>query len=145
MMLDRKVESILETNGYDCCWWHGCFDVAARKDEFMLLKVLDNIDSFQEEQARNLRILSEKLDASISVVGTHTRHEILDDNVIYERFSIPTFTPDTLESILHSNYPMNFRTKGGMFREIDPQALRSGREAMGLSQSELASSVGIMK
>ena len=144
-MLQAQVEQILDK--HDCEWssWHGFFDMAARKKEFMLLKLLDNVDSFQREQASNLRILSEKLDAFVSVIGTHTRYEKLDDNVIYERFSVPAFTPETLDNILGYRYPFLFRTKGGLFREVNPEKLRHAREKAGLSQSELADAVGVTK
>ena len=74
-MLLQSVAKILEHHGFDWCACHGCFDIAARKRELMFLKVLDNVDSFQEEQARNLAMLSERLGASVSLVGTHTRYE----------------------------------------------------------------------
>ncbi|MBI2584065.1 MAG: helix-turn-helix domain-containing protein [Candidatus Aenigmarchaeota archaeon] len=144
-MLQKTVEKILESHNFAWSEWHGCFDIAARRKEMLLLKVLDNVDSFQEQQALNLSTLSGSLDAFASVIGTHTRYEELNDNVIYERFSVPAFTPETLDSILSSETPFLYRARGGMFSDVDPKALHKAREKAGLSQSQLAGAVGVSK
>ena len=144
-MLLNDIEEILEENGYSYCEYNGCFDIAARRESIMLLKVLNNVDSFQEEQANNLKMLSNDLDAKPILVGLNTRREALSDNIIYDRFSIPTVSPKTLENIIHGSLPTIFRFRGGMFAEIDPARLKSAREDVGLSQSDLAEKVGITK
>ena len=110
MQLETKVTHILEQYDYDYFNYSGCFDIIARKNDILLLKVLNNIDSFQEEQARNLKILSNNLDASSFLVGAKTRRENLENNIIYERFNIPAVTATTLEHILQSKTPKISRT-----------------------------------
>ena len=145
-MLLREIEGMLVDKGFGYCEYGGCFDIAARKNEsMMLIKVLTNIDSFQEEQAQNLKILSRELDAKPVVVGSHTRREKLSDNIVYERFEIPALTPRTLENIIGGLFPEIYRFRGGMFAEINPQALKGAREHADLSQSELARKVGVTK
>ncbi|MEM7813523.1 MAG: helix-turn-helix domain-containing protein [Candidatus Aenigmatarchaeota archaeon] len=144
-MLLQSVARILERHGFDWCACRGCFDIAARKRELMLFKVLDNVDSFQEEQACNLATLSDSLGAAVSLIGTHTRYERLRDSIIYERFSVPTFTPATLDAILDRRAPATYRDRGGLFEEIDPVALRKARTAAGISQQHLADAVGVTK
>ena len=144
-MLFEQVAKILERHNFDWCECRGCFDIAARKRELVLVKVLDNVDSLQESQAQNLITLSDKLDAAVSVVGTHTRYERLRDNIIYERFDVPTFTPNTLDSILEDERPVLYRNKGGMFAEIDPAVLKRARTRAGLTQQQLAEAVGVTK
>lgn len=146
-MLLQKVERILEERNWAWaeCPGHGCFDVAARKRSVMLVKVLENVDSFMPEQAKNLRILSERLDASAALVGERTRVEELDDNVVYERFEVPTLTAETLEVVLDNNSPDIFRARGGLFSEISSAKLRRARTSAGLTQAELAEKVGITK
>lgn len=144
-MLLQHVTRILERHGFDWCACRGCFDIAARKRELVMLKLLDNIDSFQASQARNLITLSDKLDAAVSLVGTHTRYERLCDNIVYERFDIPTFTPNTLDAILEDSGPVVYRDKGGMFSEIDPDALRGARAKAGMTQQQLADAVSVTK
>ncbi len=145
MHLIDKVERILEENNYAYSEYSGCFDIAARKREMLLLKVLDNIDSFQEEQSRNLRVLSSGLDASAFLVGHHTRRENLVNNIIYERFGIFAMTSATLENIITNEMPMLYRNKGGLFAEVNPEKLKQKRTEAGLSQAQLARRLGISK
>lgn len=145
-MLLKDIEEVLGENGFDYCEYSGCFDIAAKNQhEFVLLKVLDNVDSFQEEQANNLKVLSRNLDAKALVVGSHTRRERLSDNIVYDRFDVPTVNLRTLDNILHGLLPFIYRYRGGLFTEIDPAGLKKSREDMGLSQSELASKAGVTK
>ncbi len=145
-MLNEKVERILEKHSFDYQAYHGCFDLAARKrSEMMLMKILSNVDSFQESQAKNLRIVSQSIGAFPCLVGTHTRSEMLENDIIYERFEVSTFTPGTLESILDDSPPSTYRSKGGLFVEIEPSLLRNSRRSRKLTQQELAESVGVTK
>jgi len=144
-MLLNDIEEMLEENGYNYCEYSGCFDIAARRESIMLLKVLSNVDSFQEEQANNLKTLSNDLDAKPMLIGVHTRREALSDNIVYGRFDIPTINPRTLENILHGALPSIYRFRGGMFVEIDSAGLKKAREEAGFSQSQLAEKVGITK
>lgn len=144
-MLKEKVGNILEKHDYAWCEWSGCFDIAGSKKDLHLFKVLGNVDSFREEQANNLKLLSDSLNAHVSLIGTHTRYDSLEDNVIYERFDIPAFTPETLDAMLDFEFPEIYRDRGGMFATIDSSKLRDAREAAGLTQSELAAAVGVTK
>lgn len=145
-MLKQKIGMILEKADYEYSEYSGCFDIIAKKQELLLLKILENVDSFQEEQSENLKTLSANLDASPAVVGLWTRREKLHDNVIYDRFDIPTFTPRTLENILvHNVKPLIYRFRGGFFADVDPELLRESREEKGMSQSELAEKIGATK
>ncbi len=146
-MLIGEIGKMLEMNGFNYCGYSGCFDIAARKEKqsMMLIKVLGNVDSFQEEQAGNLKVLSRELEARPILVGLHTRRETLSDNIIYDRFSIPTVTPKTLENLLNGLMPELYRFRGGLFVEIDPELLKEAREDAGLSQRELAGKIGVTK
>lgn len=153
-MLKQKVEGILDRAEYEHGEFSGCFDIIAKKQkthevrhpDMLLFKLLENVDSFQEEQASNLKTFSASLDASPALIGLWTRRERLYDNIIYERFDIPAFTPGTLESMLVRDIqPVMCRSRGGIFAEIDPDALRKAREEEGLSQAEVAEKLGISK
>ncbi len=145
-ILSDKIDDVLEEGGFDFFHYRGCFDIAAKKDSMLLIKILSNVDSFQEEQATNLKVMSKHLDARTFLVGLHTRREKLSDNVLYERFEVPTVTPGTFESIvLNDSFPSICRLRGGLFVEIDPESLRAAREESGMTQSELADRVGVTK
>ena len=145
-MLIHEVEKILDKADYEYSEYSGCFDIIAKKQEILLLKVLGNVDSFQEEQADNLKTLSANLDASLAVIGLWTRREKLYDNIIYERFDIPAFTPRTLENMLVKEMnPFIYRHRGGLFSDIDPEMLRKRRLEKEMSQSEFAEKIGVTK
>lgn len=144
-MLLHDIEEMLSDNGFAYCEYGGCFDIAARRESLFLVKVLGNIDSFQEEQASNLKILSRELEAKPVLVGLHTRRETLSNNIIYDRFDVPALTPKTFENILNGLFPEICRMRGGLFVEIDSEALREARKSAQMSQSELAGKVGITK
>lgn len=145
----RDVESVLDDNGYDYSEFTGCFDIAARKqmptENILLLKVLENVDSFMEDHANNLSIVAGSIDANAVLVGNKTRTENLQDNIIYERFGVNTVNTHTLELILDGNIPKMFRSRGGLFAEINHEMLRTARTAAGLTQEELAKRAGVTK
>ena len=144
-MLERLVERVLDRNGFEYCSYRGCFDIAASKKRLMFLKVLGNIDSFQEDQARNLKIISREMNASAIVIGEATRREFLYDNIVYQRFDVPAMNVKTFESVMENEMPAMYSNRGGLFVEINPIALRKSRIKAGLTQKELASEAGVTK
>lgn len=147
-MLDVKqeVQNFLEKNDYTTCEYHGCFNIAAKKDVLLLLKTLLNIDSFQMEQAKNLKIISNNLDAHPFLIGIQTNREKLQYGVVYERFETPTVSLKTFEDLIaNSIFPRIYRDRGGLYVEIDSAILREIRKKKGFTQKELAEAVGINK
>lgn len=142
----QQIQSFLEDNNYVTCEYRGCFDVAAKKDVLLLLKTLLNIDSFQREQAKNLKIISNNLDAHPMLIGIQTRREKLQKGIVYERFDLPTVSLKTFEDLIYNSiFPRIYRDRGGLYVEIDSQVLREIRKKKGLTQRELAEAVGINK
>ncbi len=143
----ENVENIMDRMGYDYCGYFGCFDVAAKRGKkVVLIKVLGNIDSVQEEQANNIKTIARNLDATSIIVGERTRREKLAEGVVYTRFGIPTIDIRTMENVF-SNKAMPFvsRGRGGLFVEIDSKLLRKRRQDTGLTQMELARRTGTTK
>ena len=142
----QQVQSFLEQNDYATCEYRGCFDIAAQKNVLLLLKTLMNVDSFQEEQARNLKIISNNLDAHPMLIGINTRRERLKPGIVYERYDLPTVSLKTFEDLIcNSIYPKIYRDRGGLYVEIDSDVLKDSRKRKGLTQRELAEAVGINK
>jgi len=147
-MLDLKQEVLkfLEQSDYVACEYKGCFDIAAKKDTLLLLKILLNIDGFQREQAKNLKIVSNNLDAHPFLIGVQTNREKLQRGIVYERFETPTVSLKTFEDlVVNSIFPTIYRDRGGLYVEIDSAILREVRKKKGLSQRELAEAIGINK
>jgi putative transcriptional regulator len=147
-MLDSKqqVKSFLEDNDYVTCEYHGCFDIAAKKDVLILVKVLLNVDAFQEEQAKNLKIISNNLDGYPMLVGIQTNREKLKAGIVYERFEMPTLSIETFKELIFNKiFPKIYRDRGGLYVEIDSEILKDARKKRSLTQRELAEAVGINK
>ncbi len=146
LQLVDSIQERLEENNFSTCRYHGCFDIAARKEKLLFLKVLQNVDSLAEESSRNLKILSQNLDASPLVVGEHTNAEKLKTGIVYERRDLPTISAETFfEMIFENIFPRFYRDRGGIFVDIDSNALKAAREKRNFSQRELAEAAGISK
>lgn len=146
MPLVENMERMFLEEGYATCRYRGCFDLAAKKKMLLFLKILKNVDAFSAEQARNLKIISQSLDAKPLLVGAQTRTDKLERGIVYERFDVPAVSEDTLEDLVCNEiFPRVYRDKGGLYVEIDSYALKSARNKKGMTQEELAETVGINK
>ncbi len=146
LQLVDAIQERLEENNFSTCRYHGCFDIAAKKEKLLFLKILQNVDSLAEESSRNLKTLSHNLDASPLVVGEHTNVERLKSGIVYERHELPTISPETFfEMIFENIFPRFYRDRGGIFVEVDSGALKAAREKKNFSQRELAEAAGISK
>lgn len=144
--LVEKTLRMLDRNDYITLQYHGCFDIVAKRETLILLKILQNVDAFQEEQAKNLKIISNNLDAHPFLLGIQTRREKLQKGIVYERFELPTISPETFESLISFDiFPKIYRDRGGLYVEIDQEVLRETRKRKGMTQRELAEAVGINK
>jgi putative transcriptional regulator len=147
-MLDlrQQAKTFLEGSDYATFEYHGCFDIAAKKDVLLFIKVLLNIDSFQKEQAKNLKVISNNLDGYPLLIGVQTNREKLRKGIVYERFEMPTLSLETFEELICQQiFPRIYRDKGGLYVEVDSQVMKDARTSKNLTQRELAEAVGINK
>lgn len=141
----KNVQNLLVKSGFQYSTYHGCFDVAAKRENLLLIKVLLNIDSFQEAQAENLKSLASVLDGNPLIVGEQTRASALEDGVVYHRFSTPCVNFDTFKNMITKNtMPVVYSERGGFFIEIDADAMKKLREKK-YTQEELAEIAGVTK
>lgn len=144
--MKQKIQRVLEKNDYVTCEYKGCFDVAAKKDNILLVKTLLNVDAFQREQAKNLKIVSNNLDACPLLVGMQTNREKLKKGIVYERFDMPTVSLETFRDLISNQiFPKIYRDRGGLYVQIDSELLRETRNNRNLTQRKLAEMVGINK
>lgn len=136
----------MEKSDYTTYEYSGCFNIAAKKDVLLFLKILLNIDSFQKEQAKNLKVISNNLDGYPMLIGIQTNREKLKTGIVYERFDIPTLSLETFEELIcQSIFPKIYRDRGGLYVEIDSEVLKDARKKKTFTQRELAEAVGINK
>ena len=144
LLLQQTVET-LKKGDFEVFVTSGCFDVAARREYLLLLKVLFNMDSFSEEHALSLRSTSYFLSGYPFIVSVRSTRYFLDDNTVYSKFSLPVVTPKLLEKIVTERPPVIEASKGKLTAEIDAELLRKKRMELGYTIEELAKKVGISK
>nr|MDO8134380.1 transcriptional regulator [Candidatus Njordarchaeum guaymaensis] len=146
-----RVVSLLKEAGFRisdvCSLRSSCFDVAARKGEMILLiKVLANIDSFQDKHAFQLKLLSCLLSASPILIGERTRKDRVEDDVLYERFSIPAFSYNTLkQALIHGVFPTVYAKRGGFYVQLNGNKIKQERERESFSLGTLAEHLGVSR
>ncbi|MBD3156152.1 MAG: helix-turn-helix domain-containing protein [Candidatus Aenigmarchaeota archaeon] len=142
----KEVLEILDLNDFRSVVFRGCFDILTKKDDTLLIKVLGNIDSFSEEHANNLKIISNFLDAKSFAVSVRSNRNTLSDNVIYSRFGLPIMSLGSFNNIISNEWlPSIFAVRGKHVVRVDPDLIKKSRESMDLSLDELSEKVGISK
>jgi len=136
---DYQVSRVMPYGAY-------CFDIAARRDLILILKVLVNVDSMDAFQAEQLKRLCCLVSGYPLLIGDRTRTERIEDDVVHERYDLPAINSETLRSLLQSSsLPLIFGTKGGYYVRINGEALREERKRRGLSLGQLAERVGVTR
>ena len=122
------------------------FDFVARRDNLLLIiKVLSNIDSMNENVANELLFLAKYLDGIPILIGEKTSSHILEDDVVYYRHGIPIITYATLENYLHGILPIICAAPGGFYASFDGEKIRKMREEKGISLGHLARIAGVSR
>ncbi|MBR9682705.1 MAG: hypothetical protein GOV02_03435 [Candidatus Aenigmarchaeota archaeon] len=144
--LADNIVAMLENEGYTTCRYTGCFDIAAKKNKLLLIKVLHNVDSILQDHSKNLKIVAKNLGGDPVIVGEQTTREKLQRGIVYERFETPTVSADTFNDlIIRGIFPRMYRDRGGLYVEIDSDILKDARSKKNMTQRELAEAVGINK
>lgn len=126
--------------------YSGCFDFIVKADSVYAVKILWNIDAFQEEYATNLKLLARSMGVAPIIVGVRTNKEGLRDTVLYKRFGIFAMSVKTFKNIiLHKEVPYMFRDRRGLHVFVDSKLLRVERKKKLLTQELLAVTSGISK
>ena len=123
------------------------FDVAARRGEdVILLKILGNVDSFDDVTGAEMRRLGTYLDATPLVVGLRTRDEELKPGVVYFRHGVPVLSPDTaMDLFIERVPPLIYAAPGGLYVRLDGTVLADEREQRDWSLGRLAKELGVSR
>jgi putative transcriptional regulator len=143
-LTNRLVNSLLKKE-FEVFLTRGCFDIAAKRDNLVLIKSLINIDGLSPNQAQNLRTVSYFLSAHPFVVSTRNNRSSLADDMIYSRFELPVVTPRMFDDIIEEEAYASKSAKGRHTTEIDTDALRAKRYELKFTLDELANIIGISK
>jgi len=142
-----KIVEELQLADYQLAQQYGpsCFDILARKDHIILIKVLTNIDSFYEEHADDLKRVAKVLDATPLIVGVTASGQCMRERTIYERFGISAVSIDTFREVLEGKLPIVYAKRGGFYAHINAPFLKKVREKQHISLTELAREAGVSK
>ena len=123
--------------------FNSCFDIAARREDLhVLVKVLENIDSFRKENALELQRLASVLNSTALVVGEKSKAFELKDGIIYDRYGLPVVSLETFRQFFKGEIPEVKYFKGMEFVELNPERIKELRTRQGLSVQELAEIIG---
>ncbi|MBL7170141.1 MAG: helix-turn-helix domain-containing protein [Candidatus Aenigmarchaeota archaeon] len=142
----NEVLQILSLNEFRTIVFRGCFDVLTKKDDTLLIKVLGNVDSFSEEHANNMKVMSNFLSAKSLTVSARCNRNRLSDNVVYSRFGIPIMSLGSFETIIENDWlPSVLAVRGKHVVKIDIGLMKQNRKEMKMSLEELSRKIKISK
>ncbi|MFQ6051256.1 MAG: transcriptional regulator [Candidatus Hydrothermarchaeota archaeon] len=124
-----------------------CFDLVARKGfTTLLLKILHNIDSFQEEQGYNLIKMAKIMNATPLIIGHRTRNCSIEEGVVYQRHGVLSINIDTFEDLILRNIPpLIYADRGGYYVQLDGETLRRERHKSKISLGMLGEMIGVSR
>jgi putative transcriptional regulator len=123
------------------------FDLAARRSEITLLaKIMRNIDSLSEDVARSIKRAAFCLLASPLVIGERKGVSSLEDDVVYHRYGIPALNTHTLYDYFAEGFePCVYSATGGVYVNINGEAMKVAREKKELSLGNVATELGVSR
>lgn len=123
------------------------FDMVARRDETLLIiKVLSNIDAFSRDNAEEMKVLAEALEASPMLVGERSGSGKIEEGIVYSRFNIPIISIETMaEFLMEGVPPFIFAATGGLYVKLDSSRLKQVRDERNISLGTLAEVAGVSR
>ncbi len=146
-----NVTAMLEDAGFTvsdrCAIRPKSFDIAARRgDDLLLVKILGNIDAFNQATGHEMRRLGSYLEATPLVIGLRSRDEDLKPDVVYFRHGVPVFSPDTAYNLFIEGVPpLIYAAPGGLYVNIDGDLLADERKSREWSLGQLANELGVSR
>ncbi|MHA1794279.1 MAG: helix-turn-helix domain-containing protein [Promethearchaeota archaeon] len=116
------------------------FDVIAKNDKYnLMIKVLKNIDNFSKDKSVEMINFSKIFDCSPIIIGERNRNGILQENVLYKRYSIFSVSFKTFCNVVsHSQYPYIYSGRGGFFVNVKGEELKEIRKSFNFSLNDIA-------
>ena len=123
------------------------FDLIARRDNSLLIiKVLTNINAISEDVANELRTLSILLNGCPLLIGERTGKNLLEENVVYDRYGIQAITSKTLINNLLEGIPVDvYAAPGGFYVNLDRDKIKEIRKDQNISLGSFARSLKVSR
>ena len=123
------------------------FDLIARNDgTLMVIKVVTHIDSVSEEAAFDLDVIAQHLGGVPLIVGERAREAELERGAVYVRYGIYAISVATLyDYFVEKIPPLVYASPGGLYVNINGDALRELRERRSMSLGDLGHVLGVSR
>ena len=123
------------------------FDLIARENGTLLvIKVVTHIDSVSEEAAFDLDVIAEHLGGVPLIVGERAREAELERGAVYVRYGIYAISIATLyDYFVEKIPPLVYASPGGLYVNINGDALRDLRERRSMSLGDLGQVLGVSR
>ncbi len=123
------------------------FDLIARNDGTLLvIKVVAHIDSVSEDVAFDLEVIAHHLGGKPLIVGERARDTELERGAVYVRYGIYAISPATLyDYFVEKVPPLVYASPGGLYVNINGDALRELREKRNMSLGDLGQVLGVSR
>jgi len=147
-LLTDKVINILEDRNFSVCDCRGtrsCFDIFAKREKILLIKILVNIEGLTRELAMELEFASFSLSSTSIIIGERMKNANLRDGVVYTRYGVNVFTPATLKYILDEVSPLIYAVRGDYVVNVGSEMLKNLRTEAKMTMQELADELKISK
>jgi putative transcriptional regulator len=113
--------------------------VARRDNILLIIKILGNVDSFSKDNAREMQMLSELLQASPLIIGGKSSTSEIENGIVYFRYGIPIISMGTFKDFFVEEVPPYvFAAPGGLYVHIDGEVLQEARKRNNLSLGALS-------
>ena len=146
--LIKRAIDILKNANYrvsDCSTSRSCFDILAKKEKILLIKVLANIDGLTRRCSLELRNVASIISAIPLILSDHMKSAKLCRGIIYTRYNLQVINIATLEDIVNEKMPLIYSVRGNYCIKIDSSLLVKLRKGLDMTQQELADELGISK
>ncbi|HEX54782.1 MAG: hypothetical protein DRO94_01240 [Candidatus Altiarchaeales archaeon] len=143
-----KVVKVLSNAGFqisDCSETRSCFNIIAKRDVLLFIKIMKNVEGLTKETSIELRRISSLLSAIPLIISEYMKSVMLSDGVIYSRYGIHVMNLRTLERIIDEELPIIYSIRGNYCMRIDHRMLADLRRSMGMTQDEFARELGVSK
>ena len=147
-LITDKVINILKDRDFsvcDCQSIQSCFDIFAKKEKVLLIKILMNIEGLTRASAMELKFASIALSGAPLLIGERMKNANLRDGVVYTRYGIHAFTCSTLRYILDEISPLIYSVRGDYVVNVGSELLKNLRTDAGMTMQELADELKISK
>jgi len=123
------------------------FDLIARNNgTLVVIKVVTHIDSVSEEAAFDLDMIAQHLGGVPLIVGERAREAELERGAVYVRYGIYAVSVATLyDYFVEKIPPLVYASPGGLYVNINGDALRELREHRNMSLGDLGQVLGVSR